>query len=130
MDSLSFRLKLAVVNSSLSKPSDFYVDLICKAYISNELKIRSISVTVHDEKKLIRRGTSSVKYAAYCMQTFFKLTINSPDTRWRISAKREKLYMYCFYSFVTLFPACIVTVNFHCPKKFKNLNAGLIPGKN
>jgi len=65
MDSLSFKLKLTVVNSSFSKPSDFYVDLICEAYISNELKIRSISVTVHDEKELIRKGISIVKYANF-----------------------------------------------------------------
>ena len=63
MDFLLFKLIVAVVNSSLSKPSYFYVDLICEAYITNELKIRSISVTVHDENELIRKGISIVKYA-------------------------------------------------------------------
>ena len=87
MDSLSF--KLGVVNSSLSKPSDFYVDLICEAYITNELKIRSISVTVHDENELIRKGISIVKYANV-FQIDFHCPKNFKNLKRRFNPK-EKL---------------------------------------
>ena len=97
MDSLSFKLKLEIVNSSLSKPSDFYVDLICKAYISNELKIRSISVTVHNEKKLIRRGTSTVKYA-----NFFQ--IDQPRYEMAYFRQKGKILHVMFLQFRDTFP--------------------------